>query len=106
MLEYSLKLYVGSPLPVIFVLTMLQDLSILISRTQAVSITAEVKRYLHNIVVFLRLHRAVAGGVSAQATKHFDLLVRSVLHYPYIGILLTEADVLHLCTLLLTLLPP
>ncbi|MCJ1363571.1 hypothetical protein MMC16_002678 [Acarospora aff. strigata] len=52
------------------------DLSILISRTQAVSITAEVKRYLHNIVVFLRLHRAVAGGVSAQATKHFDLLVR------------------------------
>ena len=39
-------------------------------------ITAEVKRYLQNIVVFLRLHRAVAGGISARATKHFDLLVK------------------------------
>ena len=53
-----------------------QDLDILIRRSNTVMITAEVKRYLQNIVVFLRLHRAVAGGISARATKHFDLLVK------------------------------
>ena len=35
-----------------------------------------VKRYLHDIVVFLRMHRAVHGGVSPQATKDFENLVR------------------------------
>lgn len=53
-----------------------QDLDNLILHSHAVTITAEVKRYLQNIVVFLRLHRAVAGGISARATKHFDLLVK------------------------------
>lgn len=55
---------------------MLQNLDTLISRSQAVTMTAEVNRYLQNLVVFLRLHRAVAGGVSARATKHFNLLVK------------------------------
>ncbi|KAL9633814.1 MAG: hypothetical protein Q9164_004474 [Protoblastenia rupestris] len=36
----------------------------------------ELKSYLHNIVVFLRMHRAVGGGINPLATKHFDLLVR------------------------------
>lgn len=57
----------------------MQDLHTLINRSHAVMITAEVKRYLQNIIVFLRLHRAVAGGISARATKHFDLLVKWVL---------------------------
>jgi hypothetical protein len=39
-------------------------------------ITPEVRAYLHNIVVFMRLHRAVAGGISAIATRHFSTLVR------------------------------
>ncbi|KAI9878614.1 MAG: hypothetical protein M1830_000381 [Pleopsidium flavum] len=52
------------------------DLNTLVSRSQAVTITAEVKRYLQNVVIFLRLHRAVNGGISAWATKHFDLLVK------------------------------
>ena len=38
----------------------------------------EVKQYQQNIVAFLRLHRAVAGGITAAATKHFDKLVRYV----------------------------
>jgi MoxR-like ATPase len=29
-----------------------------------------------NVVSFLRIHRAVAGGVSHVATKHFDRLIR------------------------------
>jgi len=36
----------------------------------------EVKQFQQNIVSFLRLHRAVAGGISAPATKHFDKLTR------------------------------
>ena len=36
----------------------------------------EVKRYLQNVVTFLRLHRAVAGGISASATKYFDKLIK------------------------------
>ncbi|KAF2008419.1 hypothetical protein BU24DRAFT_415961 [Aaosphaeria arxii CBS 175.79] len=39
-----------------------------------VRISSDVRAYLHNIVVFMRLHRAVAGGISAMATRHFDLL--------------------------------
>ncbi len=39
----------------------------------------EVRTYLHNIVVFLRRHRAVGGGVSARATTLFHQLVRYVL---------------------------
>ncbi|KAA6408637.1 MAG: hypothetical protein FRX48_07719 [Lasallia pustulata] len=42
----------------------------------AATVTAEVKQYLQNIVTFLRLHRAVAGGITPRATRHFDLLVK------------------------------
>ncbi|KAL2000524.1 hypothetical protein VTN02DRAFT_2964 [Thermoascus thermophilus] len=35
-----------------------------------VTVCAEVTRYLQDIAVFLRLNRAVAGGVSAKATFH------------------------------------
>ena len=35
-----------------------------------------VRRYVQDIIVFLRMHRAVAAGVSPQATKAFELLVR------------------------------
>ncbi len=31
---------------------------------------------MQNIVAFLRIHRAVAGGISAAATKHFDKLAK------------------------------
>lgn len=31
-----------------------------------------------NIVSFLRMHRAVGGGVSATATKHFEQLVKAL----------------------------
>lgn len=45
------------------------------------TLSAEVTGYLQNIIVFLRLRRAVASGVSAKATAHFRLLVRFVLDY-------------------------
>ena len=40
------------------------------------TVTVELKQYQQNIISFLRLHRAVAGGISAQATQHFDKLTR------------------------------
>ncbi|KAH8705357.1 hypothetical protein BGW36DRAFT_413333 [Talaromyces proteolyticus] len=43
-----------------------------------VSVSAEVGRYLQNIVVFLRLNRAVVGGISARATKHFYLVAKAL----------------------------
>jgi len=52
----------------------IQDLTELTELTAKVKIGSEVRAYLHNIVVFMRLHRAVAGGISAMATRHFNTL--------------------------------
>lgn len=43
------------------------------------TISVDVMSYLHNIVTFLRLHRAVAEGVTPRATQYFKLLVKFVL---------------------------
>lgn len=40
-----------------------------------VRVSAEVASYLHNIVIFMRLNRFVAGGISAYATRHFRAIV-------------------------------
>jgi hypothetical protein len=57
-------------------LTVMKDIDALVALTSAVRISPEIRAYLQNIVVFLRLHRAVAGGISATSTRHFDALVR------------------------------
>lgn len=44
--------------------------------TATVRVSPEVRAYLHNIVVFMRMHRAVAGGISAIATRHLNQLVK------------------------------
>ena len=52
-----------------------------------VTITAEVSSYIHNVVITMRLHRYVAGGISALATRHLKNTVRAlaVLHgLPYV----------------------
>ncbi|KAF9700833.1 hypothetical protein EKO04_002082 [Ascochyta lentis] len=48
-----------------------EDLTTFTNRMADVKISTDVRAYLHNIVVFMRLHRAVAGGISAMATRHF-----------------------------------
>ncbi|RDL39559.1 Uncharacterized protein BP5553_03899 [Venustampulla echinocandica] len=40
--------------------------------------SVEVKQYQQNIISFLRLHRAVTGGISAVATRHFDKLTKCI----------------------------
>ncbi len=52
------------------------DLTRLRTLTTHTLTTAEVRRYIHNIPTFLRLHRAVAGGVSANSSRHLTLLSR------------------------------
>ncbi|KAJ5656153.1 hypothetical protein N7507_008103 [Penicillium longicatenatum] len=44
--------------------------------SNSITISAEVARYIQDIVVFLRLSRAVAGGVSARANNQFSQLAQ------------------------------
>jgi len=41
-------------------------------------VDVDVSRYQMNIVSFLRTHRAVGGGITPTATKHFEQLMRSL----------------------------
>ncbi|CAN6665162.1 hypothetical protein TRVA0_036S01288 [Trichomonascus vanleenenianus] len=52
------------------------------SQARKVTIVADVRRYMQDIVIFLRTHRLVRRGVSTKACRDFDLLVRClcVLH--------------------------
>lgn len=44
----------------------------------SVSVDIDVQRYQMNIIAFLRMHRAVNGGITPQATKHFEQLMRGL----------------------------
>ena len=54
------------------------ELSCLAELGQRVRVDVDVLRYQMNIVSFLRMHRAVAGGITPTATKHFELLMKSL----------------------------
>lgn len=47
-------------------------------RMKALTIIADIKRYMQDIVVFLRTHRLVRRGIPTKAVKDFDLLVRAL----------------------------
>jgi hypothetical protein len=50
----------------------------LASLSDHTTFSVEVKQYQLNLISFLRMHRAVSGGITAGATKHFDKLAKSV----------------------------
>ncbi|KAB8300163.1 hypothetical protein EYC80_000390 [Monilinia laxa] len=52
------------------------DIENLAQQSKNTTVSVEVKQYQQNVASFLRIHRAVATGISAIATKHFDKLVR------------------------------
>ena len=58
------------------------DLDFLRNAMPQVRMSAEIAAYLHNIIVFMRLHRYIAGGVSAGATRQVRTTVKAlaVLH--------------------------
>jgi hypothetical protein len=73
-----------SQISLTFQVDMYQEINRLTTLTAEVKISSEVRAYLHNIVVFMRLHRAVAGGISAMATRHFNMLSQSaLLQFPF-----------------------
>ncbi|KAG4414435.1 hypothetical protein IFR04_012450 [Cadophora malorum] len=52
------------------------DVEHLTSLANCAVVSIEVKRYQQDIISFLRVHRAVAGGVSAASSKHLDKLAK------------------------------
>ncbi|CUS09641.1 unnamed protein product, partial [Tuber aestivum] len=54
------------------------------SMADDVTVGIEIRRYMFDLTVFLRMHRAVAGGISARATKDFEELVRQVSTSTYV----------------------
>ncbi|KAH7419245.1 hypothetical protein BKA64DRAFT_650412 [Cadophora sp. MPI-SDFR-AT-0126] len=52
------------------------DVEHLTSLANDAVVSIEVKRYQQDIISFLRVHRAVAGGVSAASSKHLDKLAK------------------------------
>ncbi|ROV94075.1 hypothetical protein VMCG_08212 [Cytospora schulzeri] len=54
------------------------DLSHLRQVSERTAVDIDVTRYQMNIVSFLRMHRAVGGGISPQATRHFEQLMKSL----------------------------
>lgn len=53
-----------------------KEVELLSSMIGSVTISADVRRYMHDIMVFLRMHRAIRGGISARASKDFELLLK------------------------------
>lgn len=56
----------------------LQELENLSALAATAYVSTEIKRYMSDIVVFLRMHRAVVGGISTKATRDFEYLVKFV----------------------------
>ncbi|KAL6878991.1 hypothetical protein J3F83DRAFT_724692 [Trichoderma novae-zelandiae] len=54
------------------------EISHLAKLSQEVQIDVDILRYQMNVVSFLRMHRAVAGGITPAATKHLHQLVKSL----------------------------
>ncbi|CZS99261.1 hypothetical protein WAI453_008262 [Rhynchosporium graminicola] len=52
------------------------DIELLSDLADDAVVSIELKRYQQDIVSFLRLHRAVAGGISATASQHLDKLAK------------------------------
>ena len=53
-----------------------QEIRQLVELSDNINLTAEVRAYQQNIITFLRLHRAVGGGVSPRATQQMLTLVK------------------------------
>ena len=55
---------------------MQQEISHIAELSANITFTAEIRAYQQNIVIFLRLHRAVGGGISPRATQHLISLAK------------------------------
>ncbi len=53
-----------------------EDLKELRVKAFQVTIMPDVKRYMRDIIVFLRMHRAVSGGIAPITSIEFEILLR------------------------------
>ncbi|KAF6812924.1 hypothetical protein CSOJ01_04924 [Colletotrichum sojae] len=52
------------------------DIAALAKLSREVQVSVDVVRYYMNVISFLRMHRAVAGGIEPAATKHLEQLLK------------------------------
>ncbi|TAQ89613.1 hypothetical protein B7494_g2071 [Chlorociboria aeruginascens] len=67
---------IEQPDPMFWPRISVREIELLTQKSNQTTITVELQQYVHNIVSFLRLHRAVAGGISAIGTKHLGKLAK------------------------------
>ncbi|ODQ63930.1 DUF715-domain-containing protein [Nadsonia fulvescens var. elongata DSM 6958] len=48
----------------------------ILQKVESLAVQTEMKRYMQDIAVFVRMHRAVGNGLSAHSMTDFDLMVR------------------------------
>ncbi|OAX82976.1 hypothetical protein ACJ72_02676 [Emergomyces africanus] len=53
-----------------------EHINILRQLSNSVTFSADMNGYLQDIIVFLRINRGVAGGITAVSTRHFHLLIQ------------------------------
>lgn len=68
----------------------MQDIEHLFHLADEAIVSVELKRYQQDIIAFLRVHRAVAGGISAVASKHIDKLAKYFSSLPIPALLLMD----------------
>jgi len=71
------------------------DIDTLAHQSSIATASVEVRRYQHNVISFLRLHRAVGGGISAMGTKYFEKLTRYKVFHPFCKFVANDKGVLH-----------
>lgn len=54
----------------------MQDINLLRSLSEKVNISPEINSYIYSITVFLRMNRAVTGGVTPNSTTHIKQYAR------------------------------
>ena len=84
------------PLRVLYNVNLSQIIHKLRELGNATAMTPEIRRYIQDIVVFMRLERGVAGGVSPHATTQFVALAKFVFCSSY---LLPSSQKLIVCPL-------
>jgi MoxR-like ATPase len=55
-----------------------QDIDTLATLAAKAKLHPDVRAHIHNIVVFMRMHRAVASGVTPHATRHLYALIHAL----------------------------
>ncbi|KAK9469680.1 hypothetical protein V1512DRAFT_15343 [Lipomyces arxii] len=62
-----------------------KEIDLLSNHASSVVISPEIRRYMHDIIVFLRMHRATRGGISARSSRDFEILIKCLCPLHHVG---------------------